>query len=69
MGGQREQGDVEQTIEELVSEYRKELKEIFSKDTFDLSFDEREKLIDGKVDKGRCKILQKHIEEDPERYV
>ncbi|MBI4689007.1 MAG: hypothetical protein HY754_01845 [Nitrospirae bacterium] len=36
------------------------------KDTFDLSFDEREKLIDGKVDKGRCKILQKHIEEDPE---
>lgn len=64
--GERQQRDVEQRIEELVGEYRKELREIFSEDTFDLTFDEREKLIDGKMDRGRCKVLQKHIEDDPD---
>jgi hypothetical protein len=58
--------EADQTIEELVKEYRQGLEEIFAKDTFKLTFDEREKLIDHKIDKGRCRILEKHIEEDPD---
>lgn len=57
--------EMNETIEKLVNEYRAELKEVFSKDTFELTFDEREKLIDSKVDKSRCKILEEHIEKDP----
>ena len=53
-------------IDELTEAHRKHLYEIFTKDTFKLSFDEREKLISGKMDKEVCKILEKHIEEDPQ---
>jgi len=56
----------DETVEKLVDEYREELKELFFKDTFELTFNEREKLIDSKLDKGRCKILEQHIEKDPD---
>lgn len=66
MEDRKKKSEVEQTINELVKEYRHELEEIFAKDTFNLTFDERENLIDRKIDKGRCQILEKHIEEDPD---
>lgn len=58
--------EVDRAIDKMVKEYRQELREIFAKDTFDLTFDEREKLIDSKIDKARCEILEKHIEKDPD---
>jgi hypothetical protein len=58
--------EVEQKIDKMVDKYREELKELFAEETFDLTFDQREKLIDSKIDKARCEILEKHIEQDPD---
>ncbi|MFH0807767.1 MAG: hypothetical protein V2A57_05060 [Elusimicrobiota bacterium] len=58
--------NVEELKEELVKDYREHLDKIFASKTFDLTFDEREKLIDATLDKGRCKILEEHIEKDPD---
>lgn len=66
MKRKKERVDAEETINELVDAYREHLREIFAKDTFELSFDEREKLIDGKVQKERNRIIEEHIEKDPE---
>ena len=57
--------ETEQKIEELVEQHREHLREIFSEDTFNLTFDEREKLISGKMKKETCKVLEKHIKDDP----
>ena len=48
MEDRKNKSEVEQTIDEMVKEYKQQLEEIFAKDTFKLTFDEREKLIDGK---------------------
>lgn len=61
----KKKSEVDKTINDMVEKYRDKLKEIFAKDTFNLTFDEREKLIDGKIDKARCEILEKHLEKDP----
>ena len=64
MEDRKKKSEVDQTIDEMVKEYRQQLEEIFAKETFDLTFDEREKLIDGKFDKRRRTILKKLIEKD-----
>ena len=65
-GHKQKKSEVDLAIDEIVKEYRQELREIFAKETFNLTFDEREKLIDRKMDKGRRQILEKHIEKDPD---
>jgi len=62
-------GKIEKLKEHLTQDYRKKLDEIFSQETFDLSFDEREKLIDQKIDKQRNHVLQTHLEKDPDGIV
>lgn len=65
MEDRKNKSEVEQTIDEMVKEYKQQLEEIFAKDTFKLTFDEREKLIDGKIDKKRMRtILKKLIEKE-----
>lgn len=56
--------EVKKTIEELAEKYKEKLYEIFAKDTFDLTFDEREKLIDTKIDTCRGDIIETHIDND-----
>ena len=56
--------EVKKTVEELTEKYRNKVYEIFSKDTFKLTFDEREKLIDEKVDSCRSDLIETHIEKD-----
>lgn len=58
--------EVKKAIDELIEKQREDLYKIFAKDTFNLTFDEREKLIDSKIDIHRCEILQRHIEKDPD---
>lgn len=58
--------EVKKAIDELIESQRQDLYEIFAKETFDLTFDEREKLIDSKIDIHRCEILQRHLEKDPD---
>jgi len=57
--------DIEETKKELVEAYKTKVDKIFDSATYDLTFDEREKLIDGEMDEDRCKVLEKHIENDP----
>ena len=64
--GKKESSDAKNTIDDLVDNYRKQLEEIFSKDTFNLSFDEREQLISGKMKKETNNVIEQHIEKDPE---
>lgn len=58
-------GDVKTAIDELIEKHRTHLYEIFADNTFTLTFDEREKMIGGKMKEEICKILEKHIEKDP----
>ena len=58
--------EVKETVDELIEKHKEHLYEIFAQDTFKLTFDEREKLIGGKMKDETCKILEKHIEEDPQ---
>ncbi|MCK4423037.1 MAG: hypothetical protein KAV18_03095 [Candidatus Omnitrophica bacterium] len=58
--------EVKKAIDELFEKQKQDLYEIFAEETFDLTFDEREKLIDSKIDKARCEILEKHIAQDPD---
>lgn len=58
--------EVKKAVDKLIEAKREELYEIFAEETFNLTFDQREKLIDSKLDKQRCEVLEKHIEEDPD---
>ncbi|MCX6005327.1 MAG: hypothetical protein NT082_06615 [Chloroflexi bacterium] len=58
--------EVKKAIDEIVEAEREDLYELFSKEKFDLTFDQREKLIDTKLKEKACKILEKHIEFDPD---
>lgn len=62
----KKNSEVDQRIDKMVDKYREELKEIFAEETFDLTFDQREKLVDSKIDKARCEILEAHIAQDPD---
>jgi hypothetical protein len=57
--------DVEQFKEKMLQKFKDRLDKLFAPETFDLTFDEREKLIDAMLDKGRCEVLEEHIEKDP----
>lgn len=57
---------IEEVKEGLLLDYKEHLDKIFAPETFDLTFDEREKLIDRVLDKERCKTLEEHIEKDPD---
>ena len=57
--------ETEKQIDELMEKHREHLYEIFSKDTFNLTFDEREKLISEKMKDETCNVLEEHIKEDP----
>jgi len=61
-----ETGKSEKVKSELLEAYKKHLDEIFDQDTFDLTFDEREKLISKKMKKETCKVLEEHIKKDPQ---
>ncbi len=63
---QNENNEIEKVKEELREAYNKHLDEIFAAKTFNLSFDEREKLIYEKLKKETNKIVEKHIDKDPE---
>ena len=52
--------------EELLEAYKKHLDEIFDPKNFNLSFDEREQLISGKMKKETSCVIEQHIEKDPE---
>ncbi len=58
--------EVKKAIDELFEKQKQDLYEIFAEETFDLTFDEREKLVDSKIDKARCEILEAHIAQDPD---
>jgi hypothetical protein len=58
--------DIEKRKKELLEAYKKKLDKIFDSGTYDLTFDQREKLIDAEFDGDRCKVLEEHIESDPE---
>jgi hypothetical protein len=58
--------EVEKQIDALMEKHRENLYEVFDQDTFGLTFDEREKLISGKMKHEICEILEKHIKEDPQ---
>ena len=66
MTDKNETNDVKKEMDKMTEKYRERLHKIFSKDTFKLSFDEREKLISGEMKEETCDVLEKHIEEDPE---
>jgi len=57
---------IKKAIDEMVEAEREELYKLFSKDTFDLTFDQREKLIGTEFKKKACQALEKHIELDPD---
>jgi DNA replication initiation complex subunit (GINS family) len=57
--------DIEKTKKEMLEVYKRKLDKIFDNSTYDLTFDEREKLIDSELDEDRCKVLEEHIESDP----
>lgn len=62
----RKEKSIKETKEELMETYRKHLDDIFEKGTFNLTFDEREQLISGKFKKETTRVLEKHIEKDPQ---
>jgi len=66
MTNKKDSSDVEKLKEELLNDYKEHLDKLFAAETFDLTFDEREKLIDKAVNKNRCKILTEHLEKDPD---
>lgn len=51
---------------ELLKSYEYHLDEIFAAETFNLTFDEREHLIDRKLKSEGCKVIERHIKEDPD---
>lgn len=57
--------DIEKIKQELLEAHKKKLDKVFDSSTNDLTFDEREKLIDSLLDEDRCKVLEEHIEHDP----
>lgn len=57
---------LEQTKKDLLNDYSKHLDEIFAKGTYDMSFDERETMISGKLAKEIASVMEKHLEEDPQ---
>lgn len=58
--------DIEQTKKALLEKYSQQLDELFASETFNLSFDERERLITGKLDESALVILEEHLQRDPE---
>lgn len=58
--------EIKKAIDEMVEAEREDLYELFSKEKFELTFDQREKLIDTKLKKKACQMLEKHIELDPD---
>jgi hypothetical protein len=66
MEHKKKTSDVEHLKQELLEKYKKHLDKLFAPETFNLTFDEREKLIDSLLDKGRCEVLEEHIEKDPD---
>ena len=65
-GKKKVSDEVKKVVDKLVEEHRDHLYEIFSKDTYNLSFDEREQLISGKMKKETNNVIEQHIEKDPE---
>jgi hypothetical protein len=61
----KKENDIEKVKEELRKAYNKHLDKIFAPETFNLSFDEREKLIDEAMLEERNDIIEEHIEKDP----
>ena len=60
-----EKSNIAETKKELLEAYKKHLDEIFSPETFNLSFDERENLIHGKMKKETTNVMENHVEKDP----
>jgi uncharacterized protein YqkB len=58
--------NIQKIKKELMNEYAAHLDEIFAKDTFEMTFDEREKLISGKFAEESTKVIEKHLEKDPQ---
>jgi hypothetical protein len=58
--------EVKKAVDEIVEAEREELYELFSEENFNLTFDQREKVIDTKLKEKACKLLEKHIELDPD---
>ncbi len=50
---------------DLMKAYEKYLDEIFANGTYELTFDQREKLISKKFKKETTQIMEQHIEKDP----
>jgi len=57
---------VKKAIDEIIEADREELYEFFSEEKFDLTFDQREKLINTKLKEKACKVLEKHLHFDPD---
>ncbi len=57
--------DIEKTKKEIIDVYKRKLDKIFDSSTYNLTFDELEKLIDSELDEDRCKVLEEHIENNP----
>ena len=51
---------------EYLERCSKHYDEVFSKNTFNMTFDEREKLIFGKFKEESRQVLEEHIAEDPQ---
>ncbi len=64
----KEKTDREETINELVDEYREQLRNIFNETKSKRTFDEIEKLVDEKIDAERSNIISKCIEEEIEKF-
>ena len=63
---EKERSDLKKIKRELIESYEKHLDEIFDSKTFNLSFDEREQLISGKMKKETNSVIEQHVEKDPE---
>jgi len=61
--------DIEETKKKLLEKHAKRLDEFFAKETFEMTFDAREKMIYGGMEKDMCDILDWHLQEDPHSIV
>jgi len=61
----KHQEDIQKVKGDLMKKYEEHLDEIFANGTYDLTFDQREKLISKKLEKETTEIMERHIEKDP----
>ncbi len=66
MTGKKDEEGLEKIKKEYLDRCCKHFDEVFSKDTFNLTFDEREKLIFGKFKEESREMLEKQIAQDPQ---